>query len=51
MRDIIEEFQMKYPTKDDKISALSNMSNEEIDKLIQASTNVYGKIFYSKFKK
>ena len=27
------------------------MTNEGIDELIEASTSVYGKIFYSSFKK
>lgn len=51
MDKLIEEFQKKYPTREAKEEALKKMSDEEIDKLINASTNVYGKIFYSKFKK
>ena len=48
---IIEQFQKDYPTKADKVKALTDMTNEQIDELIQASTNVQGKIFYASFKK
>lgn len=51
MSDIIQSFQKKYPTRKEKEKALKEMSNEEIDRLIKASTNIQGKIFYSKFKK
>ena len=51
MSKIIEEFQEKYPTKEDKEKALMKMSDEEIDILVRESKNVYAKIFYSKFKK
>ena len=51
MNKIIEEFQEKYPTKEEKEKALEKMSNEEIQKLINASTNIYGKIFYKQFLK
>lgn len=51
MSDLITEFQEKYETREQKEQALKNMSNEEIDRLIEASSNVYAKIFYSKFKK
>lgn len=47
----ITDFQEKYPTKAEKEKALSNMSNEEIDDLIGASSNVQAKIFYASFKK
>ena len=47
---LIEDFQKKYPTKAEKENALRGMSNAEIDRLIEASTNIQGKIFYSKFK-
>ena len=50
MNKAIEDFQKKYPTKAQKEQALRGMSNAQIDKLINASTNVQGKIFYSKFK-
>ena len=49
--NIIEQFQKDYPTKADKVKALTEMTNEQIDELIQASTNVQGKIFYASFKK
>ena len=45
------EFQRKYPTKAEKEEALSNMSNEQIDELINDTVNVQAKIFYSRFKK
>ena len=51
MSKILDEFQKKYPTKDAKENALKNMSDTEINKLINESTNIYGKIFYSKFLK
>ena len=51
LNKIIIEFQEKYPTKADKEQALRNMSNEEIDALINATNNIYAKIFYSSFKK
>ena len=44
------EFGDKYPTKAEKEEALKQMSDEEIDELIETQNNVYGKIFYSKFK-
>jgi len=47
----IEEFQHRYPTRAEKEEALRNMSNEEIDDLIGASSNVQAKIFYASFKK
>ena len=48
---IIERFQDKYPTKKDKETALRKMTNEEINELIEASSNIHGKIFYASFKK
>ena len=51
MDKIIEEFQKKYPTKAEKEKALAEMSNEQIDELIKAASNIQAKIFYSKFKK
>lgn len=51
MNKVIEEFQEKYPTKEDKIKALESMTNEEIQELIDNSTNVQGKIFYSQYLK
>lgn len=51
MNDLIEEFQERYKTREEKEEALKEMSNEEIDKLIEAMQNIYGKIYLSKFKK
>ena len=50
MNKPIEDFQKKYPSKAEKEKALTEMSNAEIDRLIEASTNTQGEIFYSKFK-
>ncbi|MCR5628149.1 hypothetical protein [Eubacterium sp.] len=51
MDRIIEEFQKKYITKEAKEKALNNMTNEQIDELINVSSNIQAKIFYSSFKK
>lgn len=51
MMEKVKEFQKKYPTKAEKEEALRNMTNEQIDELIEDNPNIYGKIFYSKFKK
>ena len=48
---IIDKYQKEHPTKQEKEEALRKMSNEEIDELINASTNIFGKLFYSSFKK
>ena len=48
---IIDAFQKKYPTKEEKEEALKRMTNDEIDVLIKASPSVFGKIFFSRFKK
>lgn len=45
-----KEFGKLYPTKAEKEEALRQMSDDEIDELIKTQNNVYGKIFYSKFK-
>ena len=47
----VDEFQAKYKTKEEKILALKNMSNEEIQCLIDTSTNILGKMFYKKHMK
>ena len=50
--NILSRNQMaEYPTKEAKEEALKKMTDEEIDELIKASTNIYGKIFYSTYKK
>ena len=51
MDELVMEFQRKFPTKEEKIETLEKMSNEEIDKLIENSSNIYAKIFYNRFKK
>ena len=51
MEKIIEAFQENYPTREEKEAALRNMTDEQIDEMIEAMPNIYGKIFYSRFKK
>lgn len=51
MENIIDTFQEKYPTRAEKEKALNNMTDEQIDELINASSNIQAKIFYSSFKK
>ena len=48
---LIKAFQEKYPTKEAKEEALKQMPDEEIDRLINDTSNIYAKNFYSKFKK
>lgn len=40
-----------YKTREEREVVLQRMSNEEIDYLISTCNNIYGKIYYSKFKK
>ena len=47
----VKEFSRKYPTREEKVEALKNMTDEEIDELIRDCPNIYGKIFYAQFKK
>ena len=49
--EIIDEFQKKYSTKEEKEAALAAMSDEEIDRLIGAAGTVQAKMFYARFKK
>ena len=49
--DALERFYEDYETREKREEALKRMSNEEIDKLIEAMQNIYGKIYLSKFKK
>ena len=51
MGKINDEFHEKYPTREEKEEALRHMSDEQIDELIDGMQNIYGKIFYSRFKK
>ena len=48
---VIDFFQKAFPTRQEKEIALSRMTNEQIDKLVEASTNIQGKILYASFKK
>ena len=50
-RNIIDRFQTENPTRKEKEEALKKMTVGEIDRLIEASNNIFGKIFYSQFKK
>ena len=45
------DFQFANPTREEKEEALKHMSNAQIDVLIDVCPNIYGKLFYSKFKK
>ena len=47
----VYEFQKANPTKLEKERALREMTNEQIDELIETSRNIQAKIFYSSFKK
>ena len=49
--NIIKKFQKLYPTSEEKINALNEMSNSDIDFLIYCIDNIHGKIFYSSHKK
>lgn len=51
MKITAEEFNGLYKTKQEKEVVLQKMTKEEIDHLIITCPNIYGKIFYSKFKK
>ena len=51
MNDLIEEFQERYKTREEREEALKRMSNEEIDKLIECPSSIQCKIYLSKFKK
>ncbi len=46
----IEEFQKKYPKKEERERILVTMSDEEIDILIKSHSSIYAKIYYSNFK-
>ncbi len=48
---ILNYFQKAYPSKAEKEKILRKMTNAQIDELIDACSNVQGKIFYSSFKK
>lgn len=47
----VAEFQDMYPTKPEKEHALKDLSNAQIDLLIESCSNVQAKIFYATFKK
>lgn len=51
MRENIDKFQRDNPTKAEKEAALRNMTNEQIDILINEAGSMQTKIFYSSFKK
>ena len=46
---IINKFQNKYQTVEEKEKALSEMQNKDINFLIYCSDNIHANIFYSKF--
>ena len=47
----VYSFQEKYPSKVDKIRQLVKMSDYEINSLINSCPSIYGKMFYSRYKK
>lgn len=47
----LQEFQDKYPSKEDREEAVKHMSDEEIDELIASAGIVQAKIEYSRLKK
>ncbi len=47
---VIKTFQACYPTKKDKIKALSEMEDKDIDFLCYCSNQIQACIFYSSFK-
>ena len=51
MHEIIRKFQEQNPSKNDKEKALSKMTDDEIDAMIEACPNIQAKIFYGSFKK
>ena len=48
---VVKTFQACYPTKKDKIKALSEMEDKDIDFLCYCSNQIQACIFYSSFKK
>ena len=49
--ELVKKFNKEHPTVEEKIKALKDMSDEEIDALIADCPNIYGKVFYKQFKK
>lgn len=47
----VERFQKKHPTRASKEKALKSMTNDQINRLIRASSNIQAKNFYASFKK
>lgn len=50
-RKVILDFQKRYKTSEEKIEALKNMPDNDINFLIYCMDNIHGKIFYSKYLK
>ena len=48
---VVKTFQACYPTKEDKIKALSEMEDKDIDFLCYCANQIQACIFYSSFKK
>ena len=48
---IIQKFQKKYKSSEEKEKALKEMQNKDIEFLIYCSDNMYANIFYSRFLK
>ena len=47
----LQEFQEKYPTREDREEAVKSLSDQEIDKMIVGAGIVQAKIYYSRLKK
>ena len=48
---VVQTFQACYPKKQDKIKALTEMENRDIDFLCYCANQIQACIFYSSFKK
>ena len=49
--NVIKKFQRDNKTSEEKVEALKQMENKDIEFLIYCSDNIYAKMFYSKFLK
>ena len=51
MYENTKKFYEDYPTKEEREKMLMEMTDEEIDTLVDNMPNLYGKIYLSSFKK
>ena len=47
----LKTFQEEHPTREEREEVLKQMSNEEIDEIIETCGTVQAKIYYKRFKK